>query len=183
MLKDPPNHPFSHSDETFSPASKPCFLSEDQPKGPIMIPIDFSLDSVEAVKQGYALSTLVKEPIYLLHVIPKLEEKPNHGKNKKAGKKFRRQRDRAADQMARFLRQNNIPAAFEKVGIKYYTTLARGEPLTAILEAAQKVKAGLIILGCGRNSGPSSHLLGTTTERVLRLAQRPVMVVKHQLDR
>ncbi|MBF0195150.1 MAG: universal stress protein [Magnetococcales bacterium] len=183
MLKDPPNDLPTFSDEVYPPSQESRLLMDGKPEGPIVIPVDFSLDSVEAVKQGYALSVSSKEPVHLLHIIPDLDDKSSKGKRKKSEKKIRKQRDRASDRMAKFLRKNDIPAAFKKKGIKYYTSLARGEPLAAILAAAQKVRAGIIIMGCGRNSGPSSNLLGTTTERVLRLAQRPVMVVKYQLNK
>ncbi|MBF0383049.1 MAG: universal stress protein [Magnetococcales bacterium] len=183
MLKDPPNDSPSHSDEVFSSSQESRSMMDCKQEGPIVIPVDFSLDSVEAVKQGYNISVSSKESIHLLHVIPELDTKPGKGKKKKAEKKIRKQRDRASDRMAKFLRKNDIPTAFKKEGIKYHTSLARGEPLAAILAKADKVRAGIIIMGCGRNSGPSSNLLGITTERVLRLAQRPVMVVKHQLDK
>jgi nucleotide-binding universal stress UspA family protein len=183
MLKDPPNDSPTHSDEVFSPSQESRSVMDGKPEGPIVIPVDFSLDSVEAVKQGYNMSVSSKESIHLLHVIPELDDKFGKGKKKTAEKKIRKQRDRASDRMAKFLRKNDIPTAFKKEGIKYHTSLARGEPMAAILAKAEKVRAGIIIMGCGRNSGPSSNLLGITTERVLRLAQRPVMVVKHLLDK
>ncbi|MBF0382214.1 MAG: universal stress protein [Magnetococcales bacterium] len=182
MFNGPPNDSPTYSGEAFSPSHRPQLLMEGKPQGPIVIPVDFSLDSVEAVKQGYNLSLSIKEPIYLLHVIPEVDEKPKKTKRKTVLKKSRKQRDKAADRMAKFLRKNDIAAAFKKDGVKYHISLARGEPLAAILTTAEKVRAGIIIMGCGRNSGPSSNLLGATTERVLRLAQRPVMVVKRPLD-
>ena len=181
MLKDPPNDSQTHSDATFSPSPESRLLRDGKPEGPIVIPVDFSMDSIEAVKQGYNLCIAEKQPIHLLHVIPDHKEANAKRKKKGSTKKRRQQRDRAADRMAWFLRKNDIPAALKKAGIKYFTTLARGEPLAAILATAEKIDAGLIIMGCGRNSGPSANLLGSTTERVLRLTQRPIMVVKHPL--
>jgi len=53
-----------------------------------------------------------------------------------------------------------------------------GEPDEAIVEAAQKNRADLIVMGCHGRTGFKRLLLGSVAERVIGRATCPVLVVK-----
>lgn len=55
-----------------------------------------------------------------------------------------------------------------------------GTPQRALLRAAEKVSADLIVVGATR-SGPIGRLLGSTADRVSRRATCPVLVVRNEL--
>ncbi len=180
MLKDPPEGNSNADFQTDARSRQSRFEQGARLEGPILIAVVFFSDSIEAVRQAYTLNRSFKQPVCLLHVI--IKSKKNLQKKKAKQRKIeRRKRDLAADKMARFLRINGIHEAFKKDDIALQTSVAWGEPLAAILLKAEEIQSGLIVMGCGRHAGPSSNLLGNTTERVLRLAHRPVMVVKSPL--
>jgi nucleotide-binding universal stress UspA family protein len=52
-----------------------------------------------------------------------------------------------------------------------------GEPPDAILQAARKQKADLVVMGTNGLGGVKKFLLGSTTEKVLRRTETPVLVV------
>lgn len=56
-------------------------------------------------------------------------------------------------------------------------TLAEGRPFEEILEAADDVNAGLIVVGRRGRTGLPEVLLGSTTARLVRLAKPPVLSV------
>jgi len=57
--------------------------------------------------------------------------------------------------------------------------LVAGEPYAAIIDAAHKQRADLVVLGMHGKAGVFDPFLGTTVERVLRHGQRPVLLVRN----
>lgn len=62
------------------------------------------------------------------------------------------------------------------------TTLQHGEPAETITDYADDHDVNLIILGTKRRSAEYRALLGSVTDRVLRLTSRPALVVKTETD-
>ncbi|WP_380680306.1 universal stress protein [Salinigranum sp. GCM10025319] len=63
-------------------------------------------------------------------------------------------------------------------GIAAERHVVEGTPHEAILDAVPVVGADLIVMGTERRSGEYRRLLGSVTERVVRMADVPVHVVK-----
>jgi nucleotide-binding universal stress UspA family protein len=53
-----------------------------------------------------------------------------------------------------------------------------GAPHAAILEAAERLKADLIVMGTAGLTGLSHFLIGSTAERVVRVSTVPVLTVR-----
>ena len=62
-------------------------------------------------------------------------------------------------------------------GIESSTHLVFGTPSQAIIQHAKESKADLIVMGTRGHSGIKNLLLGSVTERTLRLASCPVLTV------
>ncbi|WP_144900772.1 universal stress protein [Halobellus captivus] len=60
--------------------------------------------------------------------------------------------------------------------------LKHGQPPEAIVEFAREADVDLVILGTRRRPDEYRSLLGSTTDRVLRLAEMPVTVVKTPVE-
>ena len=56
--------------------------------------------------------------------------------------------------------------------------LVIGLPVNRILEAAEKIDARMIVMGSQGRTGFVQAMLGSKAEQVVRLAARPVMIVK-----
>lgn len=74
-----------------------------------------------------------------------------------------------------------IEDAAASADIDVTTVLRHGSPATAIVEYADEVDADLVVVGTKSRPGDYRQLLGSVTERVARLTERPVTIVKTEL--
>ncbi|QLH75511.1 MAG: universal stress protein [Methanomassiliicoccales archaeon] len=68
----------------------------------------------------------------------------------------------------------------EKLGVKVSTVVEEGSPARKIVEASKNYD--LIVMGTLGRTGVSKLLLGSVAEKVIRLAQCPVMVIKAEME-
>lgn len=73
---------------------------------------------------------------------------------------------------------NPVVERFNKNGVSTQICLPDEMPAEGILNAAEENDADLIILGCRGRGTFANLLVGSTTERVLRFAKVPVLVVR-----
>ncbi len=71
-----------------------------------------------------------------------------------------------------------VVATVRMAGVKVGSQLVGGPPPTAIVDAADRVGADLIVIGTRGNTGLKHMFLGSVAEQTLRLARCPVMTVK-----
>lgn len=75
-----------------------------------------------------------------------------------------------------------VRATAEEVGVEVVDALEYGDPAEAIVDYGEEGDADLIILGTKRRPAEYRVLLGSVTDRVLRLTTRPVTVVKTETE-
>jgi nucleotide-binding universal stress UspA family protein len=138
----------------------------------ILIPIDFSVYSEEAVKVGAKIAKTNNCEIILLHML----ELPSQTTDVfSAGKSipeimyYKNQMIKNLDDLmdVEYLKGLNISKAFE------FEKVAEG-----IIDSSQKNKVDLIIMGSKGTSGLEELLIGSNTEKVVRLSNIPVLVIK-----
>ncbi len=120
----------------------------------LLIPIDFSEHSELAAKQGLSLAAIYKGTVYFLHVGDDAE--------------------RSAQRLSKFLSHKigyEMPVPVKKL-------VAQGTPATVILSAARKIGADAIIMGSRGASGLRHLMQGSVSEKVLRQAHCPVLIIK-----
>ncbi len=137
------------------------------PKRCVVVPVDFSEFSWEALRTA---AQLVDSPsaLQLIHVLPNLSPMEpgviwgtvdDHGRAVHAEQALR---DRLPD-----------------AGLKAAAIHIRfGEPAHEIAEAAQALKADLIVISSHGRTGAAHLLIGSVAERVVRLARCPVLVLR-----
>ena len=86
--------------------------------------------------------------------------------------------DVAADMLKEFIqtmkgKNTGLPALKQATSM-----LVVGLPVNRILEAAEKIDARMIVMGSQGRTGLVHAMLGSKAEQVVRLASRPVMIVK-----
>lgn len=144
----------------------------------ILITVDFSADSKEAVEEGLALAKVLGADVTLLHVVHDSAESPGvYHKKKDQKKMLRLMSDAAGEMLDEFIKAGGYDKAAKKNKTKLSTALSRGIPSAQIINAAAKAKAGLIVMGSAGRTGLSHLLLGSTAERVVQLSPIPVLVV------
>ena len=70
-------------------------------------------------------------------------------------------------------------AKLRQSGIKTSWRVQMGVPHEEIVRTAEEEDAGMIVMGTHGRSGLNRALLGSVTERVIRLARCPVLTVRH----
>ncbi|MEW6468773.1 MAG: universal stress protein [Bacteroidota bacterium] len=132
-------------------------------KGIILVPVDFSLNSVLALDYAAALARKSRSPILLLHAV---YAGPLNGLLTPAA---------AREESRRKLKELEQRAREAKV--KCGSVLKTGLAVNAILERARKKDIGLIIMGTKGASGIKGALLGSVTAAVIGRASCPVIAV------
>ncbi|MFW5949868.1 MAG: universal stress protein [archaeon] len=67
-------------------------------------------------------------------------------------------------------------------GVSYTTNVVQGNPAPAISEYADRYNQDLIVMPTHGREGISRYLIGSTTEKVVRLSSVPVLTVRMQPD-
>ena len=143
----------------------------------ILCPVDFSPDSRRALDYALALSERFGAKVTVLHVVantPLVDVIPSLGVG---GIQPMMLSDTDRQAVLAHL-ETFVPAAARDA----MTLQVEDAPdvRAEIIEQAKEAKADLIVLGSHGRSGFEHLLLGSTTERVLRRAHCPVLVVPHE---
>ena len=154
-------------------AKSPIYLKQ------ILVPIDFSTGAEEALEFAIDLADKFGASLTLIHVLelsqyahfmtvyPDFVAQPiDIGELEASSRK---------DAEARLTK---LIGPMEKRGVKVRTMVRVGFAATEILRAAEKEGADCIVISTHGYSGMTRFLLGSTTERVVRHAHCPVMVVR-----
>jgi nucleotide-binding universal stress UspA family protein len=72
----------------------------------------------------------------------------------------------------------SVEKAAKKHKVKVKTLINEGSPAKEILNTAKQEKTDLIIMGTAGRSGLDKFFLGSVSEKVLRAAHCPVMIIK-----
>jgi len=146
----------------------------------ILVPVDYSDCSRVAMEYALFLAERFDAEIEVLHVaeIPEGEEhtvvKPDTGEEQLLSELIMQQAVKAETEfLAPFVRDATIPIE---------RSLLKGRPGKVIVEAATDRGADLIVMGTHGRSGFQWLIMGSVTERVLRSAPCPVVVVRHPDD-
>lgn len=137
----------------------------------ILVPVDFSKGSDRAVAQAEQLATALGAQLELFHAyqlpvfaLPDstVTVSPTFVADltDRAQKELNRHRD-----------------ALQARGVTATVKLLEGNPADAIVERAEALHAAMIVLGTHGRSGFRRFLLGSTAERVVRMATVPVLTV------
>ncbi|MBB6645579.1 universal stress protein [Halobellus ruber] len=65
-------------------------------------------------------------------------------------------------------------------GVDVVDTVLTGDPVETILDYADSVDADLVVMGTHGRRGLDRYLLGSTTERVVRLSSTPVLTIRSE---
>lgn len=142
----------------------------------ILAPTDFSAGSSPATDYAVQMAEAFDARLVLLHV----GVDPSHHDHAAgaAAEIYRR----AREEQARYARAemdrlvDSISADHPDVSIEIEHQ--SGTPHVAILDAAERLNADLIVMGTAGLTGVSRFLIGSTAERVVRVSTVPVLTVR-----
>lgn len=151
------------------------------PGGPVLVAVDFSNDSEVALTWACHYAALTGTGLTVLHVVHDPGEDPGyyHLGDEDA---LRPMEDVAKEMLEEFLEKARKDHPEVAAVAQMNTKLVRGIPASRILEAAESVGAGLIVMGSRGRTGLPHLLLGSKAERVVQLSPVPVTIVKGERD-
>jgi universal stress protein A len=130
----------------------------------ILVPIDFSVCSMLALRYAEEMARRFGATIVLLYVDQSLAPRSDLAETRR----------RAADEevllLSGLLRERGLPAQ----GI-----LRSGGPAAEIMAAAEVEQADLIVMGTHGRTGLTHVLMGSVAETVVRQSPCPVLTVRH----
>jgi nucleotide-binding universal stress UspA family protein len=141
----------------------------------ILCPTDFSPTAESAVRNAAGLAQAFGAELVLLHVLPQAHY-PLRGLGMAEAIPH-------LQQELHTRAQERLKAALGAIGPvggtgKVRTELRDGEAYEGILACARDLGADLIVMGTHGHTGLRHALLGSTAERVVRLAECPVLTVR-----
>jgi len=145
---------------------------------PLLVPVDFSGPSESALCFASHIAECIEEPLVVLHVVHDPGAMPGYYSAGLDKKQLRRIEDRAAEMFHQFLMTASKHCPQYKAMEKKTHMVVKGLPVTRILEVANKIHAGQIIMGSQGRTGLKHLMLGSVAEQVVRLSPIPVTVVK-----
>jgi nucleotide-binding universal stress UspA family protein len=141
----------------------------------ILCPIDFSDFSAAAYQYALSLAEYYKARLVALNVV-ELWKYPfaDYAAHEADYAKFCKAMDEGGEvQLKRFVQQ------YSAGGLQPELAVHQGNAATCILSVAQEEKMGVIVMGTHGRRGFDRLVLGSATDRVIRKAACPVLVVSH----
>jgi len=138
----------------------------------ILVPIDFSKASIKALSYAAALAERFDGKLTLMYVIEPVNVLDFAG----AFPLIMEDGELAAtckSRLTKLARKNSIRA-----GLIENALIRRGRPHHEITEAARTLKVDIIVIATNGYSGLNRAIMGSVTERVVRNAPCPVLVVR-----
>lgn len=150
------------------PAASPALTIKQ-----ILVPVDFSPCARKALAYALPFAKTYGATITLLHVVEPIYLAGEYGVIDAAEiEASLRQGGQTA--LEKFVAEE-IPA-----GIRAATSLRVGSPAREVVQAAKDLPADLLVISTHGRTGLGHVLLGSVTERVVRAAPCPVLVVRER---
>ncbi len=138
----------------------------------ILVPVDFTPASESALKYGLSLATKYGGKLFVLHVVNLRGELAGFYIPHLSFEKLDDEMKKGAGEMLEKFTKRILKGFknFEKV-------LLCGTPYLEIVRYAREENMDIIVMGTFGRSGIEGYLFGSTTERVMKNAEVPVLVV------
>jgi len=143
----------------------------------ILVPIDFSERSIEALKVAVQIAKQTGAEIILLHLIDLPSDEVGMFV------------DGVPTGPAAIVLMNNARAKFDELfqqdflqGVKVEDYVDFNKPFEGISDYAKEKNVDLIVMGSHGTSGLNGFFVGSNTEKVVRTSEIPVLVVKKPVE-
>ena len=141
----------------------------------ILVPVDFSKDSLNALTYAGDFASTVGAELVLLYVVePVYYATPTdmYAVNANVATLLEEQRRLGEEQFAR------IGASLEKKRLRFRKLIKSGSPSQLIIDTAKAQRADMIIMATHGRTGFAHMFMGSVAEKVVRTAACPVLTVR-----
>jgi nucleotide-binding universal stress UspA family protein len=150
-----------------------------KPQGPVLVAVDFSADSEEAVMWASREADRLQAKLVILHVVHDPAASPGFYRHLDEDW-LRPMADVAKEMLDTFLAKVRAADPSSPALASAESKLVPGLPAGRIVEVAGAIDARLVVVGSRGRTGLPHILLGSVAERVVQLAPMPVVVVKQR---
>lgn len=142
----------------------------------ILVPTDRSEPAVAAVEPALKIATQFDSRVHVIHIVNlgDVAASSDYTPPRELIDYLKSQGETVTDQIATRARES---------GIETVTHVQEGFPATDVLDYAEENDVDLIAMGTAGRTGLNRFLLGSTTERIIRHADMPVLAVNAQDER
>ncbi len=152
----------------------------------ILIPVDFSECSVPAIKFSKTLAQKTGAELYFIHVL----ELPGSNVTRMETGEWSFSDDLTSGDVPLMMfllketksKMENLIEESELDGINVKHNIEVGSPGERIVDAAKKYEADMIVMGTHGSSGWNELFVGSNAEKVVRMADRPVLAIKKEIN-
>jgi nucleotide-binding universal stress UspA family protein len=138
---------------------------------PIQVVIAYDLSPSSEIALSRAIEVVARAPQHVLHVITVLEHRI--GTSKVSYESAAKMQQTVRDHIAGAFQDRESASE-----VQFFVHARIGKPAVEILALAREVGADLLFIGSHNKVGLERYLLGSVSERIVREAQCPVMVVR-----
>ena len=141
----------------------------------ILVPVDFSADSLSALEYAGEFATTFKAELLVLYVVePIYYAAPTdmYTASAESALLIEEQRRVGTEQLAR------LGADLKKKGLRFRTMVKGGSASRVIVETARASAADLIIMATHGRTGLAHMFMGSVAEKVVRSATCPVLTTR-----
>ena len=142
----------------------------------ILVPIDFSDYSKNALRYAVQFAKQFKAKMYLIYVVEPMIYPADFSMGQVAIPSMDSDLQNRADEELKSIAKNFIESS-----IKSETIIRTGKPFVEINETAKEVDADLIIMRTHGHTGVEHLLFGSTAEKVVRKAPCPVLTLREPI--
>jgi len=135
----------------------------------ILVPVDFSEQSIVALAQALNLAKIKNSDVVLLSVIKEqsiMQSLFTDDKSDELKVKVKEKLDCIALEYG------------EEYGVDIDSMVSKGKIYKQINEVSEMISADLIVMGTNGSQGRSSQIIGSNAEKVVRLSKCPVITIK-----
>jgi nucleotide-binding universal stress UspA family protein len=149
----------------------------DQPESPIhmVVAYDFSDTAQVSLERGIALAQA--EPDHIMHIIAVLDERGSLGILKKKGKVTYDDTVVIQETLEGYI-NTQLETVVKDAELRFFVHVRLGSPAEEILRLGEEVGAHIILVGSHGRTGLKRVFMGSVSEKVVREAKCPVLVVR-----
>ncbi len=163
--------------ESPAPSPAPQVVTSSLPIRRILVPIDFSVHSKNALRYAVPMAEQYNAMLHLIYVIEPTVYPADLGFGQVIVPGVEEELRTKSEDELRLLVENEIGGR-----AKAEYVVRTGKPHQEILSEAEDKGADLIIVATHGHTGVEQMLFGSTAMRIVRLARCPVLTIRPQIE-
>ena len=165
-------------------------LAEENQKGGVLVPVDFSDYSWQACQFAFSFANIFSVPVVLLHSINMDYDSHSILSSfldfDKAGidDELQNSIDEAKVNFQKLTEKINAEVKAERLpNVQFSTEIKRGVPEDEIIDLANEIKPSLIVMGTRGQNRKDAELVGSVTAEVIEHTRIPVLAIPENTNR